>query len=38
MSKRPEFIKQHYPLDRAFGFRAGELRGLYSVFIPDDGR
>ncbi|MBM3908999.1 MAG: DUF3365 domain-containing protein [Gemmatimonadetes bacterium] len=38
MNKRPEFIKQNYPLDRAFGFRAGELRGLYSVFIPDAGR
>ena len=32
---RPEFVKKGYPNDRAFGFRAGDLRGIYSIFIPD---
>jgi hypothetical protein len=32
---RPDFIKEKYPEDRAFGFAAGDLRGLYSAFIPD---
>jgi hypothetical protein len=32
---RPEFVKQKYLEDRAFGFEAGDLRGLYSVFVPD---
>lgn len=31
---RPDFIKQKYPEDRAYGFKAGDLRGVYSVFIP----
>lgn len=31
---RPEFIKQGYPEDRAYGFETGDLRGVYSVFIP----
>ncbi len=31
---RPAFIKERYPEDRAYGFRPGNLRGLYSVFIP----
>jgi hypothetical protein len=33
--QRPEFVKQRYPDDRAHGFAVGDLRGLYSVFIPD---
>jgi len=32
---RPEFIKTGYPRDRAYNFEVGEIRGLYSVFIPD---
>ena len=31
---RPAFVIQNYQQDRAFGFRAGDLRGAYSVFIP----
>lgn len=34
--RRPEFIVQGYPEDRAYGFEVGDLRGLYSVFIADD--
>lgn len=33
--KRPAFVVKNYPADRAFGFTAGDLRGIYSVFIPD---
>lgn len=32
---RPDFVKANYPEDRAFGFQSGDLRGLYSVFVPD---
>ncbi len=32
---RPAFVKANYPEDKAFGFEAGDLRGLYSVFVPD---
>ena len=32
---RPEFVKQGYPEDKAFDFEVGDLRGLYSVFVPD---
>ncbi len=32
---RPDFVKKNYPADKAFGFAAGDLRGVYSVFIPD---
>ena len=32
---RPDFVKKNYPNDKAFGFAAGDLRGIYSVFIPD---
>lgn len=32
--KRPEFIKKGYQEDKAFGFKEGDLRGVYSVFIP----
>jgi hypothetical protein len=33
--QRPAFIVQNYPDDRAYDFRASDLRGLYSVFVPD---
>jgi len=32
--ERPAFVKKGYPEDRAYGFEAGDLRGLYSVFVP----
>lgn len=32
--QRPDFIKTGYPDDRAYGFAEGDLRGLYSVFVP----
>lgn len=32
---RPDFVKENYPDDRAFGFANGDLRGVYSVFLPD---
>lgn len=32
---RPEFIKSGYPRDRAYDFDVGDVRGVYSVFIPD---
>ncbi|MEO7993826.1 MAG: DUF3365 domain-containing protein [bacterium] len=32
---RPAFVREQYADDRAFDFRAGDLRGAYSVFIPD---
>jgi hypothetical protein len=35
VDQRPEFVRQRYPDDRAHGFAVGDLRGLYSVFIPD---
>lgn len=34
--RRPEFVKKGYPGDKAFGFKEGDLRGVYSVFIPHD--
>lgn len=34
-SARPEFIAKNYPADRAHGFRVGDLRGAYSVFVAD---
>lgn len=34
--QRPSFVQTGYPEDKAFGFKAGDLRGLYSVFVPDD--
>jgi len=34
--QRPEFIQKAYPDDRAYNFKEGDLRGLYSVFIPTD--
>jgi rhodanese-related sulfurtransferase len=33
--ERPAFVVETYPEDRAFGFEPGDLRGLYSVFVPD---
>lgn len=35
---RPEFIKSKYKNDKAFGFKAGDLRGLYSAFIPTSSK
>lgn len=32
---RPAFVVKNYPADKAYGFAAGDLRGVYSVFIPD---
>jgi hypothetical protein len=32
--ERPAFVKKGYPDDRAYGFEEGDLRGLYSVFVP----
>jgi hypothetical protein len=29
--KRPDFIKNKYPDDRAFDFNSGDLRGVYSI-------
>ena len=29
--KRPEFIKNKFPQDKAFGFKEGDLRGIYHV-------
>lgn len=33
--QRPAFVKQGYPEDRAYDFKVGGLRGIYSLFIPD---
>jgi hypothetical protein len=33
--KRPAFVTQGYPEDRAYDFQVGDLRGIYSLFIPD---
>lgn len=35
---RPRFVFERYPADRAYGFEPGDLRGLYSVFVPDSSR
>jgi hypothetical protein len=32
---RPEFIKVDYPMDRAYNYEVGDLRGVFSVFVPD---
>lgn len=32
--KRPDFIKKKYPDDKAFGFEAGDLRGIIEVMVP----
>jgi hypothetical protein len=31
---RPAFVKENYPQDKAYAFKAGDLRGAYSVFMP----
>ena len=33
--KRPAFVRERYPEDRAFGFERGDLRGVYSIFVPE---
>lgn len=33
--RRPDFVKEGYPDDGAFGFEEGDLRGLYVVFVPN---
>ena len=32
---RPAFVKDKYPLDKAFNFKPGDLRGMYAVYIPE---
>lgn len=32
--KRPAFVKKNYPKDLAYGFKAGDLRGIIEVMIP----
>lgn len=32
--KRPAFVKKKYPKDLAYGFKAGDLRGIIEVMIP----
>lgn len=34
--KRPRFIVEKYPDDKAFGFKKGDLRGIISVTAPLD--
>ena len=34
-AKRPQFIKDAYPEDRAYNFKEGDLRGVYAVFVAD---
>lgn len=31
---RPNFIVNKYPEDKAYGFSAGDLRGIYAAFVP----
>lgn len=31
---RPDFIKTKYPEDKAYDYKEGDFRGIYSVFIP----
>jgi len=33
-NKRPAFVKKKYPEDLAYGFKAGDLRGIIEVMIP----
>lgn len=33
--QRPQFVQDKYPQDRAYDFEVGDLRGMYSVFMPD---
>lgn len=32
--ERPAFVRERYPEDRAYGFERGDLRGVYSIFVP----
>ncbi|MCA1903903.1 MAG: hypothetical protein CV045_01555 [Cyanobacteria bacterium M5B4] len=32
---RPSFVKSKYPEDLAYDFRVGDLRGMYSLIIPE---
>jgi hypothetical protein len=32
---RPQFVKDNYPQDLAYDFNVGDLRGMYTVFIPE---
>ena len=34
--RRPQFVKDGYPQDLAYNLNVGDLRGMYSVFIPDE--
>ncbi len=34
-ASRPEFVQNNYPQDLAYNFKVGDLRGMYSVFMPD---
>lgn len=34
--ERPAFVRKRFPDDRAYGFEVGDLRGVYSVFVPSD--
>ncbi|MGI0491603.1 Tll0287-like domain-containing protein [Alkalinema pantanalense CENA528] len=34
-NQRPQFIQEKYLDDRAYDFNVGDLRGMYSVFMPD---
>lgn len=34
-ASRPQFVKDRYPEDLAYDFQVGDLRGMYSVFMPD---
>jgi hypothetical protein len=31
--EQPDFVKNKYPNDRAFGFTPGDLRGIYSIHV-----
>jgi len=35
-SSRPDFIQKKYINDQAHSFRVGDLRGIFSVWIPDE--
>ena len=34
--KRPFFIVDKYPEDRAFDFKTGDLRGMVEVLFPEN--
>jgi hypothetical protein len=33
--RRPAFVTQNYPADKAFNFKPGDLRGMYAVYLPE---